>query len=578
MRFHFREYLLASLVLLFLSGLCAQAVLAQDPGDPGPFAVTRSEYTFGDTAFTPMDFPGPVEVTASVHYPTGLPGGPFPLIIFLHGRHATCFQDSTAFLEWPCSAGRLSIPSYEGYDYVSGVLASWGYIVVSISANGINAQDDMVFDFGAQARAELIQRHLNQWSKYNTTGDVPFDEIFIGKVNLDNVGTMGHSRGGEGVVRHFLYNASLGSPYNITAVLPLAPVDFNRPVLNGAALAVPLPYCDGDVSDLQGVHFYDDSRYNSPGDPAAKHTILVMGANHNFFNTIWTPGGWPAGTADDWIAFVPGGMEDPHCGIGPGNRRLTPDQQKGVLLAYLNAFFRTYVGGETAFIPLLTGDAPPPPSAMTNDLFVSYHPPDNPTQRLDVNTTMNDASLTTDVLGGDVTARGLTPYDVCGGDDPEEPVCIPFEPNGRQPHTTPSARSPKRGLSQLRTGWTDTTASWQNDLPLGSDVSTFANVQFRAGVNFGDIFRNPAGTPKDFSVTLTDGAGKSSTTVVSTWSGALFFPPGQVSPVPKLFLNTIRIPLTAFTGINLADIRSVKFEFGQQTLGALMITDLAFTQ
>ena len=60
-----------------------------------------------------------------------------------------------------------------------------------------------------------------------------------------------------------------------------------------------LPYCDGDVSDLQGVHFYDDARYNVAGDDSFKHTFLMMGANHNFYNTVWTPGLFQAGATDD---------------------------------------------------------------------------------------------------------------------------------------------------------------------------------------------------------------------------------------------------------------------------------------
>jgi hypothetical protein len=115
---------------------------------------------------------------------------------------------------------------------------------------------------------------------------------------------MGHSRGGEGVVRHVLLNRSLGAPYGINAVLPLAPVDFNRPVINNVPLAVQVSYCDGDVTDLQGVHFFDDARYNVPGDTAPKHVILVLGANHNFYNTIWTPEIFRAGAADDWTDFV----------------------------------------------------------------------------------------------------------------------------------------------------------------------------------------------------------------------------------------------------------------------------------
>ena len=63
---------------------------------------------------------------------------------------------------------------------------------------------------------------------------------------------------------------------------------------------------------LQGVHFYDDALYNIPGDLARKHKILVMGANHNFFNTIWTPSMFPAGARDDWLAYIPLGSSDPH--------------------------------------------------------------------------------------------------------------------------------------------------------------------------------------------------------------------------------------------------------------------------
>lgn len=86
----------------------------------------------------------------------------------------------------------------------------------------------------------------------------------------------------------FLLNQS--SPYGISAVFPLAPTDVNRAVVTRVPLAVLLPYGDGDVFDLQGVHYYDDARYNVAGDDAPKHTILVMGGNHNFYNTVWTPG------------------------------------------------------------------------------------------------------------------------------------------------------------------------------------------------------------------------------------------------------------------------------------------------
>jgi len=567
-----------SIAVFFFLIFGAPAAFAQvpDPGTPGPLAVTREEYNLGDTAFQPSNFPGPVEVLASIHYPTNLSAGPFPVILFLHGRHATCFSSGGQFLQWPCTNGRLPIPSYQGYDYVSQVLASHGYVVVSISANGVNAVDNAVFDLGALARAELMQKHLDMLNTFNTTGGVPFGTKFVGKLDLTRVGTMGHSRGGEGVVRHYLLNNSLGAPYGIKAVFPLAPVDFNRFVVNNAALDVLLPYCDGDVSDLQGVHFYDDARYNVPGDPAPKHYMLVMGANHNFYNTIWSPSSGIPGATNDWATFVQGGRSDSQCGEGKGNQRLTEAQQRGTGLAYMSAFFRAYVGGESQFIPLLTGDAPPPASAQTNNLFVSYHAPDIPGIRLDVNRLLTDSNLSVNFLGGAVTPTALTPYDLCGGDAPPANKCLPGALNAQQPHTTPSARSAARGMTQLRTGWNDLTGNYRNNIPAAlGNVSGFQAIQFRVSVNFADA-RNLPGLAQDFRVVLTDASGASASVRVSNVSGALYFPPGETGPVPKVVLNTVRVPLSAFGGVNLNAVRSVQFAFNERLQGALLITDVAF--
>ncbi|HEX8687092.1 MAG TPA: hypothetical protein VF654_11340 [Pyrinomonadaceae bacterium] len=567
---------LACLALLFACG-SALNVTAQtpDPGAAGPLAVTREEYNYGDLAFQPSGFPAAVELKASVHYPTGLAGGPYPVVVFLHGRHVTCYRGTTTALRWPCRSTETVIPSYQGYDYIGQNLASHGYIVISVSANGINAYDNNVTDLGMQARAELIQRHLQQWNTFNTAGAAPFGTKFVGKVNLQKVGTMGHSRGGEGVVKHFAYNKSLGSPYGVKAVFPLAPVDFNRPVANNTALAVALPYCDGDVNDNQGVHFYDDARYNVAGDTGAKHTIQVMGANHNFYNTVWTPGMFPAGTGDDW-GFVSGGTADAHCGTGAGNKRLTSAQQRGTGLAYLSAFMRAYVGGETQFLPYLTGETPPPPSAQTTDLHVSYHAP--AAARRDVNRLLTSTNLTTNTLGGATTQAGLTPHDLCGGDSPQPQHCLPStQATSRQPHTVPSARATTvRGLSQLRTGWSSTTATYTNNLPTGAtNVSGFRWLTFRVSVNFADT-RNPSGIPQNFRVVLTDGTGATSAVTVASYSDVLFYPPGSVGPVPKVVLNTARIPVTAFSGVNLSDIRSVQFKFDQSPSGALLISDVSF--
>jgi hypothetical protein len=445
---------------------------------------------------------------------------------------------------------------------MSVVLASHGYIVVSISANGISARDNTVLDLGMDARARLIQRHLDIWNAFNTTGSAPFGNTFVGKVDLQNVGTMGHSRGGEGVVQHFIHNASLGSPYGIKAVFPLASLDFNRPVIGNVPLGVLAPYCDGDVSDLQGLHFYDDGRYNP--DTAAKHSILVMGANHNFYNSVWTPGMFPVGASDDAAGFF--SPTDSGCGTAA---RLTAPQQRRTGQAYVAGFFRLYLGSEFALSALFAGDTPPPLSAQPSRIFVSYHAPDDQDMRRDVNRLLTAGDLTTNTVGGSASQMGITPYDLCGGEAPQPQHCSPFG----SPHTTPSNNPSKRGLSQLRGGWSSTYARYTNELPAGTrDVSRFQRLQFRVSVNSNDA-RNPVGLSRDFSVVLTDGAARSASVRVSTQSQALFYPPGNF---PNDILNMARIPLASFSGIDLHDIRSVQFRFDQQTSGALLVSDISF--
>src|SRR5262249_37933434 len=130
---------LPAVLVLFMLLVAAPARAQIDPGVPGPLAVTRAEYDFGDTFFTFGGFP--YEFRALVYFPTDLTGGPFPIAVFLHGWHPTCYQGASAFLEWPCTGAHQPIPSYRGYEYEQEILASYGYIVVSVSANGVNAKD-----------------------------------------------------------------------------------------------------------------------------------------------------------------------------------------------------------------------------------------------------------------------------------------------------------------------------------------------------------------------------------------------------------------------------------------------------
>ncbi len=615
----FRGRLLAALTAFCLLAAASPAVRAAvDPALAGPYPTATQDYNFGLAAFTPPSLKdalkgtslGPNELDGRVFYPKGVddgtspvPAGKMPLIVFMHGRHSTSYNTTTLQLTggWPPPAGSEQIPSYKGYDYIGKLLASHGYVVVSIGVNGINFFDNSTSDRGMLARAETMQKSLDIFNVVATTGGPPlsgstldpFGTKFVGKIDMNNIGTMGHSRGGEGVMAHYVYNLKQPKPYAIKAIFAIAPVDYNRYVVNNVPIAVILPYCDGDVSDNQGTHFFDDARYNVPGDATPKYLFTVMGANHNFYNTIWDPALYGPGASDDW-GGTPGGAIDPFAGPKvPGNHRLNSAQQQGTGITYMSTFFRTYikngtgVGGETQFLPFMKGDEAAPPSALTTELFQTYHAPDQPSSRRDISRFLTSAELTTNVLGGQVSATGLTPYTLAGGDPYNitggayvgpptlGQFALPGQPAARQPGNTPSLYATQvGGLKQLELGWSRLGASLLETIPASaSNFSPYSVLTFRAALNFTD-YRNYMPSA-DFSVVLTDRTGKTAFTPVSSWTKALAYPPGRVTRLPKVELNGVRIPLSAFKGVDLTSIASVKFVFDRQPMGAILVTGLA---
>ena len=542
-----------------------------DPGLPGTYVVAKDTFDLGELAYKPDSFPNFVELRGSVHYPASLTGGPFPVIVLLHGRHTTTYKTSapgTTALSWPPAAGYQSIISFDGYDYFARTMASHGYIVISISANAINAADASLSDRGMNARGQLVQKHLDMWNGYNTVGGAPFGTKFVGKLDMKRIGTMGHSRGGEGVVYNALLNKSLGSPYGIKAVLTLAPVDFYRKKLNGIPLLNIAPYCDGDVSDMQGVHFYDDTRYNDAADTAPKHSVLIMGANHNYFNTVWTPGSYIAGGSDDWSSTT-----DPFCSAAKaGNGRLDTTKQKAAFNAYGAAFFRMYVGGDTSFAPILEVDDIYPPLSSkldTTQVYVSYHPGKN--KRRDINRidTLTNTSINT--LSGAVTSKGLFSSSICGG-GLTIPLCNVSTALAKEPHR---GTTTIKGLAQMSLRWNNDTDYYQNEIPVAFQNTTmYQSLSFRTTVNYKET--TPVGRDLDFTVQLIDSNGKSSTQIVSNYSGALFYQPGtQTNILPKTMFNTVKIPLIKFKGIDQSKLKYVRFLFNKPDSGSILVTDIA---
>ncbi len=311
-----------------------------DPALPGSFETVTSDYDLD-----PVKLPGmrePIEMIGHVVEPSAAAPSARPLVLFLHGRHEVCYDptgDDGYAESWPCPAPFAEIPSHLGYDYLQQVLASQGYATVSVRVNGINAQDYRLPDGGADARAAIVRRHLDHW----------VDLAAEHQVDLDQVVLVGHSRGGEGANRASLQIPTT-APYRIAGQVLLAPTDFGAQSAPYVPTVTVLPYCDGDVYDIQGQQFTDTGRDLTTDDTSLKSSVLVMGANHNYFNTEWTPGAAVAPAFDDWY----GDKAEP-CGTKHPSR-LGRVQQRAVGTAYVAGAVKVFTGNDD-YLPLYDGSA-----------------------------------------------------------------------------------------------------------------------------------------------------------------------------------------------------------------------------
>lgn len=530
---------------------------------PGPFDVVRTAYDLGDRAYQPPGLGARVELVGDVHHPADLTAGPYPIVLFLHGNHSSCFRGNRSAYTWPCRDGYRPIPNHEGYAYLATRLASYGYVVVSVSGNGVNVHGNFVDDTGMRQRGLLLEKHLDLWDAWNTSGGDPFGTTFVGAIDMDEIGVMGHSRGGEGAVYHVIVDRERPDPYGIDAVLPLAPVDFTRPTINEVALGVILPTCDGDVYDLQGVHFFDDSRYAVPGDPTPKATAVSYGANHNFFNTVWSPSSGYPGSFDD--------------GRGCAGR-ITEREQRRVGIAYIVSFFRRYVGAGAGATKIWTGERNPRPNGPR--VHVSYLAPDDPGTRLDLDRFDEPSNLVVNELGGDIVATKIGTYAWCVNvyDQP----CVPGDFSWWDIHLSWSWFGPTPpGLQEGVIGWSATAdgeGTLAFEVPGSEDVSGFDFFGFRTVPNPG--YQANWGTELQDLVVAIEDADANLVEVAASEVGndALAFPlEGRRRRVEgKVIMNQIRFPLTAFDGVDLTRVTSVELRFSLIPQGVINVSDMAF--
>jgi hypothetical protein len=231
--------------------------------------VRKWYWGFGREAF-PLD--------GRVTYPVG--SGPFPLVLAVHGNHTA------------------SAPSDAGYRYLGELLASRGFIFVSVDETFLNGSWEGGVDKENAARAWILLKHLEAWRRWNQEPGNPFH----GKVDLDRIALVGHSRGGEAVTTAAVFNrlpcdpedASLAFDFGfgIRAVAAIAPIDGQyepsgqAPALRDTNFLVLQGSHDADVSFFAGTRPYQRATFPG-GGPGFKAALWIYRADHAQFNSEW---------------------------------------------------------------------------------------------------------------------------------------------------------------------------------------------------------------------------------------------------------------------------------------------------
>ncbi|MBS3820040.1 hypothetical protein KGY73_11150 [bacterium] len=262
-----------------------------------------------------------------VWYPSA--PGPFPLILCVHGNH------------------NMAEYSDPGYEYLGRHLASRGFIFVSVDENFFNGHFFGSLKTENDGRGWMLLQHLKLWRDWSRDEE----SFFYGKMDMENIGIIGHSRGGEAAAIAGSFNRLSHYPddatvkfdfdFSIKAIIAIAPSDGQykpagqpTPLENVNYLTVQGAH-DADVSSFAGarqynrVEFTDDNYW-------FKAYLYSYRSNHGQFNTVWGDSDW--GMPGGWVL----------------NRKalLEGEKQRKIALVYFTAFMEANLYGKRGYLPM----------------------------------------------------------------------------------------------------------------------------------------------------------------------------------------------------------------------------------
>lgn len=523
--------------------------------DGSPFTSGWSSARIDYWGFGPDALP----LNGRVWYPDG--AGPFPLVLVVHGDHVMYeFSDP-------------------GYDYLGELLASRGFIVVSMDANFLNyAVPEGTPEDENDARGWLLLEHLRFWEAWNETPDNPFYR----KVDMNNIAVMGHSRGGEAAPVAAAFNRLPYYPddatvpfdynYNIRSVVAIAPVfetyqprgrhlpleNVNYFVLQGSN--------DQQILSFMGLNQYSRVAFTD-GDYWFKTALYIYGANHGQFNTVWvTDQMRPLTWLYNQQAVMP--FED----------------QKQIAEVYITAFLEATLRGQTGYIPLFR-DYRAAPGWLPETIYLSQFQ-DSRYQL--VSTFEEDMNTeTTTMLGGRQSGQNLTVWreqavellaSIVYGPIDTSAVYLGWNARAAESTATYTIQLPDEGLALDANSTLVFSLADANEDPTPDSYG----AESKDGVGSRE--------PIDLTIEVMDRSGRAAQLPLSRFS---YLQPQIVMPIMKApimnvagpspsepVFQSFEFPLAAFVEANPAfdpaNLAAVRFIFDRAPAGVVVLDDLGF--
>lgn len=535
----------------------------------------------GYWGFTPKEFP----INGRVWYPEG--EGPFPVVLIVHGNHNP--QD-------------FSDP---GYGYLGELMASRGYIFVSVDQNFINGGIREEND----GRGWLLLKHLEAWREFNQDEENPF----FGKADLDRVALMGHSRGGEAVTHAAAFNRLDRYPddsslefdfgFGIRSIVSIAPVDGQYmptgrlvPVDNINYLVFHGSH-DGDVTSFHGLRIYQRLGFND-GEDYFKAAVYMYRANHGQWNSVWGNGDF--GPRSGRILEL-GGLVD-------------GEDQREMGKIYISAFLDATVMDGTDYLPLfrdhrVIGDWLPNTMYVTRFQTSGFKTLANFEEDIDLTTgTASGVSIEGDSLGRwrenllalrsrnrPTTSNSQGTNGVWLGWNnavagQEEPAEVPASWALRLPPTLGAewALTSESTLDFLLAALDQKPGPRKVDEDEGDDAANDSeeNESDESDEEASDEEEPDEEEPVDLSVMATDAAGNSASVRLSDY-GPIRKPldirvrrrndEDAFGQQWELVLQSFSIPLGDFDGVDAGTLTEIRLVFDRTAAGTVVMDDIGFS-